>query len=233
MQDNKIHILCTRPLEDYLLNEARDANVEIEILSFIETEFLKDITVQQEIENALLYSATVVFTSMNAVEAVALQMEEQQPEWNIYCIGNTTHDLVVKYFGVQPVAGRASNAAELAELITENDSINKVLFFCGDHRRDELPDILREHSIEVNEIIVYETIATPHKLKKNYHSILFFSPSAVESFFSINKLPANTLLFAIGNTTADAIKKKSGNKIIISDEPGKENLVNKAIEYFT
>ena len=72
-----------------------------------------------------------------------------------------------------------------------------------------------------------------HRIGSNeYFGILFFSPSAVQSFFSKNKVADKTILFAIGNTTANEIKKYSTNKIIISDEPGKENLVTKMIEYF-
>ncbi|MEP6751042.1 MAG: uroporphyrinogen-III synthase, partial [Bacteroidota bacterium] len=58
------------------------------------------------------------------------------------------------------------------------------------------------------------------------------SPSAVTSFFSKNKVSNQTTLFAIGNTTASAIKKHATTSIIISDKPGKENLVEKAINYF-
>ena len=61
---------------------------------------------------------------------------------------------------------------------------------------------------------------------------MFFSPSAAESFFSTNTLTDKTILFAIGNTTALSIKKYTGNKIIVADEAGKNNLVEKAIEYF-
>ena len=85
----------------------------------------------------------------------------------------------------------------------------------------------------MNEIEVYQTNMIHHTVEKNYDGILFFSPSAVQSFFSTNKLNDKTILFAIGNTTASAIKKYSTNKIIVADEAGKSNLVEKAIEYFT
>ena len=170
---------------------------------------------------------------MNAVEAVADYLDGQPVEWNIYCMGNTTNRLVKKYFGERKIAGTANSAAELAELIVEDSMIDEVIFFCGDQRRDELPAILKNNDIDVNEITVYQTIAIPHKIDKTYNGILFFSPSAVESFFRKNKIPATTILFAIGSTTANEIKKYSNNKIIISDEPGKENLVEKMMEYFT
>ena len=110
---------------------------------------------------------------------------------------------------------------------------DEVIFFCGGQRRDELPSILNDAGIEVDEIAVYQTIEVPHIIKKDYHGILFFSPSAVRSFFKVNKANGKTILFAIGNTTAAEIKKFSNNKILVSDEPGKESLVQKAIEYFT
>lgn len=230
---NRISILCTRPLNVSLIDEAMQAGIDITELSFIETEPIQSITVQQEIEQALLQTATVVFTSMNAVEAVAFYQEGTKPDWDIYCIGTTTNKLAANYFGTDKITGTANDAASLAELIAEDRFIDEVIFFCGDQRRDELPAILKKHDIEVNEIEVYQTIAVPHTIDKVYHGILFFSPSAVASFFKNNKLPETTILFAIGNTTATEIKKYSSNKIIISDEPGKENLVRKMMEYFT
>jgi uroporphyrinogen-III synthase len=229
---NKIPILCTRPVSDELLDAASEKNIGIDVFSFIETEPIESVEVQQEIENALLLSATVVFTSMNAVEAVAECMEAEQPAWQIYCIGNTTKELVTKYFGRHRIVGTADDAAELADLIVAESEGQDVIFFCGDRRRDALPEILRRHDIEVNEIVVYETIAVPHKITKDYFGILFFSPSAVDSFFSVNKLMDQTVLFAIGNTTAETIKKYSSNKVIISGTPGKDNLVERMMEYF-
>ena len=233
MQQNKIFILSTRPIDAPLINEARHQNIEIDILSFIETVPIRSIEVQQEIENALLKSSAVVFTSMNAVEAVANELDGHQPDWRIYSIGNTTRQLVKKYFGEEAIAGSAESAAELAELIVEEDNSDDIFFFCGEQRRDELPDILRSNDIDVNEIVVYQTIQVKHKIEKTYHGILFFSPSAVQSFFSNNKISDKTILFAIGNTTATEIKKYTNNKIITGDEPSKENLVMEMIRYYT
>jgi len=230
---NRISILCTRPLHATLVDEARHSAIDIDELSFIETAPLQSIPVQQEIEQALLQTTTVVFTSMNAVEAIAYYQAGTQPDWDIYCIGTTTNKLAAHYFGQEKINGTANDAVSLATLIAEDRFIDEVIFFCGDQRRDELPAILREHNIEVNEIEVYQTIPVAHKIDKVYHGILFFSPSAVASFFKNNKLPASTILFAIGNTTANEIKKYSTNKIITSNEPGKEHLVRKMMKYFT
>ena len=230
---NNIDILCTRPLNKTLVEEALQEGICIDEISFIETAPIQNIEIQQEVEQAALQITTVVFTSMNAVEAVADYLDGQPVEWTIYCMGTNTNQLVKKYFGEQHLAGIANSAAELAELITEDEMIDEVIFFCGDQRRDELPTILKANNIDVTEISVYQTIAVTHIINKAYNGILFFSPSAVESFFRKNKLPDTTILFAIGSTTANEIKKYATNKIIISNQPGKENLVRKMMEYFT
>jgi uroporphyrinogen-III synthase len=229
---NRIQILSTRPLHETLLQEAKQAGIDIDELSFIETNPIQSPTLQSEIDEALQQSITAVFTSMNAVEAVADQIKEKKTNWKIYCIGTTTQQLVVNYFGQDAIAGTANDAAALAKLIIEDQPKGKLIFFCGDQRRDELPEILAQNSLEVKEIIVYQTTAIQHRIQKLYEGILFFSPSGVESFFSNNQLTKKTILFAIGNTTAKEIKKHSDNKIVVSDEPGKENLARKMMEYF-
>ena len=230
---NNISILCTRPLSKALVEQAQQQGIIIDEIAFIATAAIQTIEVQQEIEQVATQTTTVVFTSMNAVEAVAGYLHGQPVNWRIYCMGTTTNQLVKKYFGEQQLAGIANSAAELAELIAANILVDELTFFCGDQRRDELPEILSSYTINVTEIVVYQTIAVSHVVNKIYNGILFFSPSAAESFFSKNKLPAATVLFSIGSTTANEIKKYSTNKIITGSEPGKENLVAKMVEYFT
>ena len=229
---NRIQILSTRPLHETLLQEAKQAGIDIDELSFIETSPIQSLPIQREIDEAFQQSITAVFTSMNAVEVVADQIKENKPSWKIYCIGTTTQQLVVNYFGQDAIAGTANDAAALAKLIIEDQPKGKLIFFCGDQRRDELPEILQQNSILLKEIIVYQTTALKNLIKKQYEGILFFSPSGVESFFSNNQLTKKTILFAIGNTTAKEIKKHSNNQIVVSDEPGKENLARKMMEYF-
>ena len=230
--ENRIQILSTRPIHQSLIKDARDAGIDIDELTFIETNPIQSKLVDKEIENTLKETATVVFTSMNAVEVVGNQIKEHQPNWKIYCMGTTTQQLVVKFFGQNLIEGTANDAASLAKQIIKDQPKEKLIFFCGDQRRDELPELLKQHSIEAKETIVYETTAIHHLIQKQYDGILFFSPSAVESFFTNNKVVENTVLFAIGNTTAKELKKYSNNKIVISNEPGKENLAKTMINFF-
>ena len=155
MQKDRISILCTRNVSDSLRSYADGEGIDLHIESFIETEPVQTIEVQQEIEQAALLSATVVFTSMNAVEAVATTLDGQIPDWQIFCIGNTTKELVEKYFGEGLIRDTADDAATLADAILYEGETNDVIFFCGDQRRSELLEKLNEQNIEVNEIVVY------------------------------------------------------------------------------
>lgn len=231
MQKTKWNILSTRPLADEVLHKAALRSISIECISFIETEPIRN----KELENKILQlqeqNITAVFTSMNAVEAVAHYLSKE-PVWAIYCIGHTTKELVSNTFGNDSIRDTANSASLLADQIIQHDK-KGIYFFCGDQRRDELPGKLKSNDIKVNEITVYQTKKQPTKLEKAYDGVLFFSPTAVESFFSMNILEKNTTLFAIGSTTSDAIKLFSSNTTVISEQPGKEALVEKAITYFS
>ncbi|KYP14338.1 uroporphyrinogen-III synthase [Flavihumibacter sp. CACIAM 22H1] len=223
-------LLTTRPLADTTVEEAARRGVEIKTLSFIDTTPVHTAATIEEIQSALFMRTTVVFTSMNAVESVVEIMQDQQPDWQIYCIGHTTKLLIEQYFGKDRIIGTADNAVSLADRIIEDELAEEIVFFCGDQRRAELPDMLFAAGILVTEIVVYETIAVHHKLNENLAGVLFYSPSAVESFFVNNKLELRALVFAIGETTAAAVRKFCSNKIILADKPGKEALAKKAID---
>jgi len=227
-----INILSTRPVDESQVQQALKKGIAIDAISFIETEAIQDIEIQQEIEWASVEQATVVFTSMNAVEAVTGMLDGFVPEWSIYCMGHKTKQLVTAYFGEQSITATADNASALADTIIENEGTDEIIFFCGNQRREELPAKLREQNIDVNEIVVYETNIIEHIIDKEYDGILFFSPSAVESFFMKNKLPVHTVVFAIGNTTAQTAHKFCNNRIMISAQPGKNELVAQAVLYF-
>ncbi|WP_241237946.1 uroporphyrinogen-III synthase [Pseudoflavitalea rhizosphaerae] len=179
----------------------------------------------------------VIFTSRNAVEIVAAVLHANEDldaaptHWQIFSLAGTTRDAILELFDNEPT-GDVFTGALLAETILAADDIHRVVFFCSNQRRDELPNILSEHDIEVNEVITYETIETPVTLKENIDGVLFFSPSAVSSFFSANKLPASTVCFAIGNTTAKAISDYTNNTVIICKTPTQQCMLDLVKEYF-
>ena len=219
-------------MEKALLEAAKAKDVQIDIVSFIDTSPAQTTGIKDEVSKIIKQPTAVVFTSMNAVNSVAAYINGDKPDWNIFCIGNTTRQLAARYFGEQSIHTVGNNAADLADKMIASKQIKQVVFFCGDQRREELPGKLRQNGIAVQEVIVYHTISTPHKVDKAYDGILFYSPSAVQSFFYANAVLASTVLFAIGQTTADAIKSFTDNLIIESERPGKDELVKKMFQFF-
>lgn len=229
---NNPSILITAKIDKFLLNEIISKEFEVDVIPFIQTEIIQSEKVRKQIENILQLNATVVFTSKNAIEAIAEYIQNKKFTWKIYCIGNTTGLFTEKLFNKKSITATADNATALANKIISNKE-QLVYFFCGDKRRDKLPVLLKQNNITVNEIEVYTTTILQHKLKKDYNGVLFFSPSAVQGFFKNNLVKDESVLFAIGNTTAEEIKRFSGNKIIVSDKPDKKELVEKTIGYFS
>ena len=232
MQQNRISILSTSALEQVFIDKASTKNISIESISFIETEMIIDSSLKHSIINLSAKQLTVVFTSMNAVNAVVKNLDNIKPNWKIFCIGKATKEIISNYFGESTIAVAADSASALAGIILKDKNIVSVVFFCGDSRRNELPEKLAAHKIELNEIVVYKTMATPQAVKKDYDAIIFYSPSGVESFFSINKINKDSILFAIGDTTAAEIKRYNTNKIIVGETLGKAVLVEQAVKYF-
>ncbi len=229
---NRIKILSTRPLEPSQINTARELGIDIDCISFIETTPIENEALSIKIDEVLTRKATVVFTSMNAIDVVASHLSTSKPDWGIYCMGVTSNHLINQYFGENAVIGTATNSNDLAELIIAEKKSGVISFFCGDQRRDELPSILKNSGIIVNEIEVYHTKEVVHHLDKEYDGILFFSPSAVVSFFNSNKLPEKTVVFSIGKTTAATIAARTKNQVLLTDLPGKDKLVKKMMDHF-
>ena len=121
-------------------------------------------------------------------------------------------------------------AADLAEIITLIYKSESYTFFSGNKRRDTLPDALKEAGVIFNEIEVYETTLTPHKIKESVDGILFYSPSGIESYLKDNKLK-NETCFCIGDTTASALENSTKN-IIVAHQPTIEDVIESVIEEY-
>jgi uroporphyrinogen-III synthase len=233
MQQNNPTILITGETDDSLLQPLTLKGFVVDVIPFIKTESIQTEKARQIVEKISMLNATVVFTSSKAVEAVNNFIQTKKANWKIYCVGNATRSLIENLFTGSTVITAADNAAELAHTIIANkENISELYFFCGDKRRNELPLLLAQNNIIVHETEVYITTILQHILSKHYDGILFFSPSAAEGFFKNNTADDRTVLFAIGSTTADEIKKHSNNITITSNKPSKQHLIEKVIEYF-
>jgi uroporphyrinogen-III synthase len=251
MPDQTIQVLSTRPLSPELIIGAAEKGISIDVIPFIRTEAVEDVDLRQRVEVLGTQKLVAVFTSTNAVEVVAEWTGAKQSaggrapfagdgvpltggggDWTIFCIGAATRQLVSRHFGEGAIADTAESALALAQKIVDKRGAGDIFFFCGDLRREELPTTLREAGFRVNELVVYRTKATPSVVARRYRGVIFFSPSAVESFFSMNGVKAETVLFAIGGTTAATIERFCSNPIVVSEQPDAAILIRQVIEYF-
>jgi len=229
---NDIHILSTRPLPQATLIKAFESGITIDVIPFIKTEAITDTPTIIQIHDFAKRKIAAVFTSVTAVEAVIPHLSEN-PDWDIYCMGGITRETVINFFGEASIKKTARNAVNLADKIVAGNVQEEIVFFCSDHRLDKLPTILKTNKVHFKELIVYKTIETPEPIEKHYDGILFFSPSAVHSFFSQNTIATDVKLFSIGKTTAATIATYVSNEVVASEWPGQEQLIAQVINYYS
>ncbi len=185
-------------------------------LNRIHPRFLKN-----EIEN-------VVITSKNAVESLITNYSAVELQFkNIYCVGRRTKRLVENRIG--KVVHSEKNAKKLAEYLVEFMEGNKVTYFCSDLRLDDLPNILEENNIKVNEIEAYQTKFDALKVDKTVESVMFYSPSTVQSYLKQNDSEA--IAFCIGETTANEARK-TFKDVRVAKVPTVESVIELINEHY-
>jgi uroporphyrinogen-III synthase len=227
----KHKVLSTKKLDPSLIEQAKQNDIEILEQEFISINLIWSQDKYREIA-AHFDVEYVAFTSSNAVIAVKNHLVAERLPWKIFSLsGKTRTELLdAKYFSGNKII-HAENASALAEKIIQ-EGASEIVFFCGDKRREELPWQLKRASIKVTEVIVYTTEETPKKIDEEFDAVLFFSPSAVRSFFSLNKLNHNVVCFVVGQTTADSVENYCGNEIIVSESPSQKMMLAAVDLYF-
>ncbi len=223
-------ILSTKKLTDDSVEILRNKEIQLFEHNFISTKSILQNTDSELLNTLAQQKLYVIFTSANAVKAVAEKLLFQ-PKWKVFCISGKTQKTIEQLFTKAEIIDHAPNGEELSEKILAHQDIKHFLFFSGDRRMHTIPDKLTAAGKHLQEIVVYQTELTPVKSDDNYNGILFFSPSGVESFFSENKISKETVLFSLGPSTTKAIKKYSEN-IIECAFPSEEEMVKSVNNYF-
>ena len=214
-------VLSTKKLQpnqkQYLLNAG---------LSVIEADFIgvnyKPFTIQHTNTN-------LIFTSKNAFKSFLLNDNAVQfKDTIIFCVGSKTKEVIEK--NGYTVLAYADTAEQLSDIIIMGHAAQSFTFFSGSMRRDTLPDALAKANIAVDEVEVYETVLTPHTIKAQLDGLLFFSPSAIESYLSANAITTQ-VCFCIGATTAAALKGITDN-VIVANKPSVENVIIQVRNYY-
>lgn len=233
----RANVFSTKKLEPSLVEMVKEQGIAVVEQEAIQIQPIFTKEKRNEIVSLLEKKIPyAVFTSSNAVSSLKkyfhTDVSPLPVQWKIFCISGKTKEWIQEneaLFGT--VVGTAAYGTQLAEQIIHR-GVKELVFFCGNRRRDELPSILQAAGVQVHEVVVYETIETPVTAPENFDAVLFFSPSAVQSFFTVNQLKEAAVCFAIGHTTADSIAGFTKNKIIVSNAPTQKALLNEVINYF-
>ena len=211
-------LLSTKLLSSENHKKIRDSSIKFSDYNAIQIEKI-NFNINERIENA-------IFTSKNSVEAI---VNKKLKIKNCYCVGDKTKSLLLK--NGQKVVKSEENSQKLADFIVKSLKNDVFVFFCGNMKRDELPEILTKNNVKFSLVEVYKTSLVYKKINEAFNGILFFSPSAVRSYCYYNKIE-DEILFTIGQTTTNEAKTFS-NKIITSDINSIDQVVDNAIKYFT
>ena len=165
-----------------------------------------------------------VFTSQNAIKNIS----QTKFPGKVYASGKQTAN-ALKEKGFETRIGDSETAQSLAELIVE-DGVKSALFFCGNIRRNELPNYLAKKGVQLKEEVVYHTLLDPKKIPSQKGDALFFmSPSAVESFAMMNEFDSELDYYSIGETTVNTLRKKGVQKINTAKEASFEAMLEQYV----
>jgi len=194
----QIQVFSTKTLTDeqrYLFKDS----IVIDSFDFIKINFnrIPLHLLKSKIEN-------VIITSQNAVESILTNCPAEELRFkNIYCVGRRTKKLIENKIG--KVKHSEKSAKKLADYLVEFIDGTEVTYFCSNIRLDELPTILSENLINVNEIEAYETVSDALEIDPKIEGVMFYSPSTIHSYLKKNK--ADKIAYCIGDTTAAEARK--------------------------
>ncbi|MBF7065256.1 uroporphyrinogen-III synthase [Aliarcobacter butzleri] len=178
----------------YLLNEQKHEDVEN--LEVFQIEYIKsDVDLKK-------YDA-LVFTSKNGVKAI----NSFNQDWkNIpsYAIAQKTANTIMKLGGIVEFIGNSGHGNDFAYELKNVLKDKKVLYVKALKTVSNLPNILKENGIFLDEIIAYKTSCKKSNIILEENSIFIFtSPSSVECFFKQYSWKNSYKAIVIGKTTAE------------------------------
>ncbi|MFW2600804.1 uroporphyrinogen-III synthase [Aliarcobacter butzleri] len=178
----------------YLLNEQKHKDVEN--LEVFQIEYIKsDIDLKK-------YDA-LVFTSKNGVKAIN-SFNQDWKNISSYAIAQKTANTIIKLGGVVEFIGNSGHGNDFAYELKNVLKDKKVLYVKALKTVSNLPNILKENGIFLDEIIAYKTSCKKSNIILEENSIFIFtSPSSVECFFKQYSWKNSYKAIVIGKTTAE------------------------------
>ena len=229
-----IPVLVTRQLNQNQLRQAEDLGLKLTcspVLEFNYTEQWEEIHTRV----SKLNPDALAFTSKHGVEGYrrySLDFPVSSSGKEVYAVGPSTAEKLFE-IGLNAHVPEVHNAVSLARFIIDEMKTGKIAWFCGNRRREEFENILCDAGFEVQPVVAYQTHANPEIADlDNYRALVFYSPSAVEAFLEEHEIPGLPA-FAIGPTTALALRDAEFGEIIESSDTKTEALLQSIADYYS
>ncbi|HMP93785.1 MAG TPA: uroporphyrinogen-III synthase [Phnomibacter sp.] len=228
-----LHILSTASFKPGLPALLSGAAVVLDTVPMITISHIVDEPIRHQLRQWAAQPMMALFTSRQAVYAVSAAIAPLEPRWQVGCLQGATLQAVQKHLPYCNIMATAPFSASLAQACVPLIRQFPVHFFCGNLHLNHIAHCFAQHNIPLQQTTVYHTVLTPVAVKGHYDAILFFSPSAVKSYFTLNRPKASTVLFATGPGTAAAITPyDAGHTVVVAHQPGGHALMEAVIQYF-
>lgn len=188
----------------------------------------------------------IFITSFKATEIFLQEYQKGKRNFNgkFYVLGRKSKDYLetaeFKIFYDE----NAATAEALVEAIPQTELLGKKFLFLRGNRSLRVISKKLQNVAEVQEIVIYETVATDFSEKQTdkirqyltdhkFAAVCFFSPSGVEEFLKIFKgfRQTNAKVAVIGKTTAKFAEENHLRVDFVSEKPGAETYAHGLAEY--
>jgi uroporphyrinogen-III synthase len=169
-----------------------------------------------------------ILSSRNSLLAIK-EFVKQAPA-QIYCIGKWVEN-ELKNANIQSHVQRFDNMKSLAADL-RNKKFSRLLYFCGDHHREELSQALVGSPSLLTKVITHESHLTYPILKKTYNAVFVFSPRSAESLLQNNSFHSETIFACIGPTTVSYLHQRGLTNTFCASSPDSEILLREFCEKY-
>jgi uroporphyrinogen-III synthase len=180
--------------------------------------------------------AGVLLTSSFATQLWLRLRQEMQGDLDVagyYVVGERSAMLLQEADPAVPVRAIAGSALEFLQ--QPLDGVQRLIYPCSVMRRDEMVSGLAARGVAVLELPLYapERPVGSHEVLRRAVAdagmpiaLCFFSPSAVDNFFSLpaDFLPGGIFFAAIGETTAESLRRYGVWDVIMPATPDSATL---------
>ncbi len=225
-EDRSCSVLITREVEkeEYLYRALEAQGNEVHAQSLIRTQSLR--LPQKEIQADWIF-----FSSKNGV-AHFFRQEPEIPEGVKFgAIGEGTAAYLRQSRGIGPAfTGMQKDTSEVARAflkqIQQDQEHPRVVFPISKRSARTVQKMLRETSVEIMDLPVYDTIEKKGVILPDTDVVIFTSPSNVRAYFSSKPIRKGQKVVAIGKTTARELEEHGLENIQVAYTPSQLGLVD-------